>query len=245
MNKTIENKLLHFFTSGNIYEDFAAARAEKVAKLRRFIRACFYVHFAAALICVLLAVIFRAGWGILAVAVCEVVIIGLAFMSVGDMTLIKTLLFCGDIAFAAGMFVTGILAANKAPFFAIGGISVLETLVAFAGLFAASCREYLEEYSPLALRREHYTLSSKETGDDDDLDDDEDIPEEPEIVIPPPKTEIQVLADKLKDILCAPPRDDFTEAMPAITHENHENIVSHEESEAPMIPEEPPQTEVS
>ena len=240
MNKTIEKKLLHFFTSGNIYEDFAAARTKKVAKLRKFIRVCFYVHFAAAVICIALAVILRAGWGIAAVSVCEIVLIGLAFQVVGDMTLMKTLLCCGDTAFAAAMSVTGILATNKTPYLMIGGISLAEALIAFGALFAASCREYLEELSPLAIRREHYTLLPQYASDDPT--EDEDAHEEPAVVIPPPKTEIQVLADKLKDILCAPQKDDVTAAMPK---ESHENAKPRVEAEAPIIPEDPPQTEVS
>lgn len=246
MNKTIEKKLLHFFTGGSIYEDFAAARKKKTARLRQLIRACFYVHFAAAVLCITLAAVLRAGTaGIVSVSICEVVLIGLAFMAVGDMTLIKTLLCCGDTAFAAAMFVTGALGANKAPFFTVGAISVVITLCAFAAYYAAICREYLDGFSPLALRREHYTLLTRFAPDNsdnapqDNSTDDPEKAEEPAPVIAPPKTEIQVLADKLKDILCSPKNDKVAEAMPK--GNGYENRTPRSESEAdvPVIPEAP------
>lgn len=202
MNKTIEKKLLHFYTDGSIYEDFSESRAKKTAKLRRIIRACFYAHCAAAIICIVLAAVLRAGMGTVAVAVCEVVLASLAFLSVGDMTLMKTLLCCGDIVFAAAMFVTGIVNGNKAPFFIAGAVSAVTVLIALGAFFAALCKVFLEEFSPLSLRREHYTLLPNFSSDEPD--DIPDMPDEPAIVLPPPRSEYQKLADKLKEILCAP-----------------------------------------
>lgn len=252
MNKTIEKKLLHFFTGGDIYEDFAAARKRKTSKLRRLIRACFYVHFAAAVTCITLAAVLKAGTaGIVAVSLCEVVLLGLAFLAVGDMTLIKTLLCCGDTAFAAAMFVTGALVTDKTPYFAVGTTMVIVTLCAFGAYYAAMCREFLDSFSPLAICREHYTLlpqladeaktknyrngteeeSSEELSEDSSSDDPGEYelkPEPPK----PPKTEIQVLADRLKEILCTPKNDMVAEAMPKPQAES-----------APVIPE-APDTEV-
>lgn len=261
MNKSIEKKLLHFFTSGDIQTDFAAARKKKTAKLRRLIRACFYVHFAAAVICITLAAVLRAGTaGIVAVSLCEVVLLLLAFLAVGDMTLIKTLLCCGDTAFAAAMFVTGALIpeGSKTPFFAIGAVMIIVTLCAFGAYYAAMCREFLEKFSPLAIRKEHYTLlpqlakevETKNIGeaDDDDFEEPSEkfsdnssadtpeeykMPEEEKKPAPPapPKTEIQILADRLREILCAPKDDnigDIADAMPKTQTES-----------APVIPEAP------
>lgn len=202
MNKTIENKLLHFFTSGNIYEDFAEARAKKTAKLRRVIRACFYIHCAAAAISIALAATMHTGAGIIAVSVGEVLLTALAFMSVGDMMLLKTLLYCGDIVFAAAMFVTGALNKTKTPFYAVGAISVAAALCALAAFFAAGFKFYLEDFSPLSLRREHYTLLPGFGSEQSDNI--PDMPDETETVLPPAKTEMQELADRLKEILCKP-----------------------------------------
>ena len=206
MNKTIKNKLLHFYTDGSIYDDFAESRANKTAKLRRIIRACFYVHCAAAIICITLAAILHAGlWGIVAAAVCEVILTTLAFLAVGDMTLIKTLLYCGDILFAAAMFVTGALGEIKTPFYIIGAVSVVTALVALAAFFAALCKSFLEGFSPLAIRREHYTLLPNFSSEPYD-----DIPDMPEdldeqmINLTPPRSEFQELADKLKEVFHAP-----------------------------------------
>ena len=221
MNKTIEKKLLHFYTDGSIYEDFSEARAKKTAKLRRIIRVCFYAHCAAAIICIALAAVLRAGLGTIAVAVCEVVLAGLAFLAVGDMTLMKTLLYCGDIVFAAAMFVTGALNDNKTPFFAIGAVSIVTALIALGAFFAGLCKIFLESFSPLSLRREHYTLLPNFSADvPDDIPD---MPEEPLIILPPKRTEMQELADKLKEILNAPkaeqkePENTEAEAAPEQT----------------------------
>lgn len=207
MNKTIEKKLLHFFTSGSIYEDFSEARSRKISKLRQAIRVCFYAHCAAAVLNVVLAAVLHAGLGIIAVVVGEIVLAGMAFLSVGDMTLMKTLLYCGDIVFAAAMFVTGALNANKTPFFTVGAVSIVTALIALGAFFAAMCRTYLENFSPLSLRREHYTLLPN-LGSEPLNHDDPDPDEEPPIVLPPKRTEIQELADKLKDILCAPKEEE-------------------------------------
>lgn len=266
MNKSIEKKLLHFFTSGDIQADFAAARKRKTSALRRLIRACFYVHLAAAVVCITLAAVLGAGTaGIAAVSLCEVVLLLLAFLAVGDMTLIKTLLCCGDTAFAAAMFVTGALISegSKTPFFAIGAVMIIVTLCAFGAYYAAMCREFLDKFSPLAIRKEHYTLlpqlakevkaeDYREGNDDEDFeelsekfsdnsssDSSSDRPEEyempKELKKPappaPPKTEIQILADRLREILCtpsAPKNDTVADAMPKTQTES-----------APVIPEAP------
>lgn len=208
MNKTIKNKLLHFYTTGSIYEDFAESRTKKVAKLRSIIRACFYVHCAAAVICIMLAAVLHAGTaGVIAVTFCEIVLATLAFLAVGDMTLIKTLLCCGDFAFASAMFVTGALNGVKAPFLAAGAVTVIDALIALGALAAAMGKIFLEGFSPLSLRREHYTLLPNFS-----YDGPRDVPEthnkadEPAKDLPP-RSEFQELADKLKEVFRAPKKE--------------------------------------
>ena len=214
MNKTIKNKLLHFYTDGgSIYEDFARARAKKTSRFRNVVRVCFYFHCAAAVLCIALAAVLHAGLGIIAVAVFEVILATLAFLSVGDMTLIKTMLYCGDILFAAAMFITGALNETKTPFFITGAVSVVAALVALGAFFAAECKMFLEGFSPLAIRREHYTLLPN-LSSEVPVDNNHDIPDMPEFsgsesaqtpkvpdaVLPPPRSEFELLADKLKEI---------------------------------------------
>lgn len=208
MNKNTKNKLLHFYTTGSIYDDFAKSRAQKTAKLRRIIRICFYVHCTAAILCIALAAALHAGLGIIAIAFSEAVLAALAFLAVGDMTLMKTMLYCGDILFAASMFIAGALNETKAPFFVTGAVSVVTALVALGAFFAAMCKLFLDGFSPLAIRREHYTLLPNFSTDVPEVipvsDVEQDAPdhaEEPESALPPPRSEFQLLADKVRVIL--------------------------------------------
>lgn len=199
MNKFFERKLLHFFTTGSIYEDFSEARTKKIEKLRLVIRVCFYAHCLAAVLCIVLAAALHAGAGIIAVVLCELFLAGLAFLAVGDMMLMKLLLCGGDLLFTIIMFVTGANSNNGTPFYAVGAVSIAATLLAAATLAAAVCKAFLESFSPLSLRREHYTLLpnfSSEPADNER--------EKPIIVLPPKRTEMQELSDKLKEILCKP-----------------------------------------
>ena len=210
MNKTMKNKLLHFYTDGgSIYDDFAESRANKTAKLRRIIRLCFYVHCAAAILCIAAAAVLHAGLaGIISVTVCEVFLATLAFLSAGDMTLIKTMLYCGDTLFAAAMFVTGAINETKTPFYIIGAVSVVTALIALASFFAALCKMFLEGFSPLAIRREHYTLLPNFSSEPyDDIPDMPETVDEPTIVLPPQRSEFQELADKLRDVFHAPKKN--------------------------------------
>lgn len=200
MNRSIEKKLLHFYTAGSIYEDFSAARSARLARLRRVIRACFYAHLAAAVVSIAAAVLLNAGLGIVGVAASEVVLAALAFMSVGDMTVIKTLLYCGDLVFAAAMTALGVFSQNGLPYFIAGGVSVLMALIALAAFFAAACKSFLENFSPLRLKRDNYTLipGMGNVEYEDLLEPADDVV----ITLPPERSEFQQLSDKLREILC-------------------------------------------
>lgn len=227
MNRTLERRLLHFHTNGNIFEDFAAARTRKTVKLRRVIRACFYAHCAAAALCIALAAFLHAGMGIIAVAVCEVLLTGTAFLAVGDMTLMKTLLYCGDIVFAAAMFVTGAMSGNKTPFFAVGAVSVVMAGMALAAFFAANGKAFLENFSPLSLRREHYTLLPN-FSDDPLYDDIPDMPDDMPLIVPPKRSEFQDLADKLREILCSPKTEENSPEKETIAEKAADDTAPHE-----------------
>ncbi len=210
MNNTIERKLLHFYTAGNIEEDFNAARTRKISKFRRFIRLCFYIHLAVAAVCIVLAAALRTGAAVIAsTAVCEIILVGTAFLSVGDMVAFKVLLFCGDGAFAAAMFITRALGNNEPALLAIAVLSVVTALTALAAFFAAYFRAYLESFPLGKLKREHFSKLPSFTPAADtmapDIPELPDLPEEP-IAVPPPKSEFKELSDKLKGILCSDER---------------------------------------
>lgn len=200
MKKSIERKLLHFYTCGSIYEDFSAARLKRTAKLRRIIRVCFYLHLAGAITAIAAAVFLNAGLGIIGIAAGEVVLVGLAFMSVGDLTIVKTLLYCGDIVFAAVMIAAGVFLPNKSPFFVTGGISILMAVMALGAFFAAAYKSFLEGFSPLQLKRENYTLIPN--FGNVEYDDLFEPSEETVIIVPPERSEFQELSYKLREILC-------------------------------------------
>ncbi len=61
MKYRIKKKLIHFYTSGNVAEDFVASRRKKVSVMRKIIRACFYLHCAAALLCIGLSILLGSG----------------------------------------------------------------------------------------------------------------------------------------------------------------------------------------
>lgn len=201
MKKSTEKKLLHFYTGGSIYEDFSAARLKRTAKLRRIIRVCFYLHLAAAIITIAAAVVFKAGLGIIGIGAGEVVLVGLALMSVGDLTTPKTLLYCGDIVFAAAMIAAGVFSETKTPFFAAGGLSIIMAVIALGAFFAAAYKSFLESFSPLQLKRENYTLLPN--FGNVEYEDLLDPAEVPVISVPPERSEFQELSDKLREILCA------------------------------------------
>ena len=196
MAEHLQSKLLHFFTDGaSIHEDFARARDLRVRKLRLVVRVCFYAHCVALAVCIILSAVLHAGAGIIAVALCSAVLSALAFLAVGDMMIIKLLLCAGDAVFAVSMFITGSLAKNGAPFFAVGAVSVLVTILAVVSLLTAKCKIFLDEFPPQAIRREHYTLLPNL------LSTIQKAEEEP-APKPVKKTEMQELSDKLKEILC-------------------------------------------
>ncbi len=208
----IKKKLLHFYTSGNVAEDFIASRRRKNAKFRRVIRACFYLHCIVALVCIALSVILCAGFDIVKISVCALASVIFAFFAVGDLEHVKTISCIIDFAFAAGAFVTSVFGEHKTLYTTCGiMMSVLGLSMIVSGI-AGVCKRYLDSVSPYMIRREDYTQVNEEIDDIPDMPDFYDIPDMPENIeeddippMPPPNSKMRELADQVCEIICGEP----------------------------------------
>lgn len=210
MKYKIKKKLIHFYTSGNIAEDFVASRRKKVSVLRKIIRACFYLHCGAALLCIGLSLLLGRGFEVVAVTACSVIAAWAALFAVGGARMIKLLLIAVDLAFAAAGFAVGALT-GRAVFFCCGAVMLFAMLSAAASYCAARCKEFLENYSPRFVRRDDYTLlpnSAPETENVLSVSDDEEIPP-----LPPLTSEMRELGRQLGDILNAETEKEPDEEM--------------------------------
>lgn len=159
MTYKLKKKLLHFETSGSsIAEDFIAARRGKVRALRKRLRICFYIHCAAVLLCAAIAVILGTVSDIVKVAVCAAASLVFAVFAAGDHTHAKRLAVVIDVVMTAACILLAVFDKNKLLY-------ILCAVFAFAGLvslllmiFYGNCKKFLEEYSPLSIRRDDYTL---------------------------------------------------------------------------------------
>ncbi len=199
MLQKTKRKLIHFYTNGNIAEDFVASRRVKINKLRSWIKMNFYLHCAASLVCIGLSYLLGAGYSVIYVTVCALVSAWFALFAVGDLMPTKVLSCVLDIVFSGIGITAGIIAEPKLPFLICGIIMVIMAISAFSVIIISSLREYLEEFSPLQIRREDYTMLS-ETGieTENSSEKDEEIPP-----LPPLTSEMRELAKELRDILCS------------------------------------------
>lgn len=221
MKYKIKKKLIHFYTSGNIAEDFVASRRKKVSALRKVIRACFYLHCAAALLCIGLSVLLGSAPVVVAITLCTVIAAWLALFAVGGSALMKLLLVAADIVLAAAGFTAGALTSFKAAFFSSASVMVITSASAVALYIAARCRDYLESYSPRLIRRDDYTLLSNFAPESEDITLSADYVLPP---LPPLTSEMKELANQLKEILAAPPeKEPEEEIIDEITSSSHEN----------------------
>lgn len=221
MKYKIKKKLIHFYTSGNIAEDFVASRRKKVSALRKVIRACFYLHCAAALLCIGLSVLLGSAPVVVAITLCTVIAAWLALFAVGGSALMKLLLAAADIVFAAAGFTAGGLTSYKAAFFGCAAVMVIAGLSALIAYFAARCKDYLEGYSPRLIRRDDYTLLSNFAPESEDitLSADDELPP-----LPPLTSEMKELAIQLKEILTAlHEKEPEEEIIDEITSSSHES----------------------
>lgn len=201
MVNKIKKNLIHFCTSGNVTEDFVASRRVKVHKLRKMIRACFYVHCAAAILCFLISFAFGSGSTTIVITASALITAWLSFFAAGKNMPLKIVLFILDFVFSAALITGGFFSEPSVVFFLCGGIAAIEGLIGVASYIAALCKRFLDEFQPRNIRRTDYTLYSDLHFElIPDLPDDkksEDLPS-----LPPLTSEMRLLANKLKDIIC-------------------------------------------
>lgn len=212
----IKKKLLHFYTSGNVADDFIAARRRKNAKFRRVIRACFYLHCIVALVCITLSIVLCAGFDIVKISVCALASVVFAFFAVGDLEHVKTISCVIDFAFAAGAFVTSVFGEHKTLYITCGILMSMLGLSMILSGIAGACKRYLDSVSPYMIRHDDYTRLNSEEIDDipdmPDLYDLYDIPDMPEDIevedippMPPINSRMRELADQVCEIICGEP----------------------------------------
>ncbi len=201
MINRIKKNLIHFYTHGNITEDFVASRRRKVLGLRRVIRVCFYEHCVAALLCFAISFAFGIGRATIIITAAALLLAWLAFFAAGNNTPVKVVLFTLDLLFSAGLITWGALHTPGGVFFICGGIMIVSGLFGIASCVAALCKQFLAEYQPRNIRRADYTLYTDMHFDlipDQPLDKkEEDIPS-----LPPLTSDMRLLANKLKEIIC-------------------------------------------
>ncbi|MDE6030333.1 MAG: hypothetical protein K2G32_01770, partial [Oscillospiraceae bacterium] len=106
MLENIKKRIIHFYTHGNIIEDFVEARRRKTAKLRRIIRACFYIQCGLAAGCIAAALLMGTS-GAAAVIAGSIAVCVVAFIALGGGTMEKTILYILDLAYAVICFIVG------------------------------------------------------------------------------------------------------------------------------------------
>lgn len=190
----IKKKLIHFYTHGNIAEDFVASRRAKVNKIRGIIRLAFYFHCVLAIIGIVLSILLGSGLTVVAMVMCAAVSCGLSLLAVGDMNPLKEISCVTDFVLALAWFIPGGFAEQKSGFIACGVITALCLAVDCLVLCAAWCRGYLEGLNPLLVRREDYTLLRN-------FSDDLPVEEAVEIPLPPLTSEMRELAKQMREIL--------------------------------------------
>lgn len=199
MVENIKKRIVHFYTHGNIIEDFVEARRKKTAKLRRVIRACFYIQCALAVCCIAAALLMGAA-GAYAIIAGSIAVCVVAFISLGGGTVEKTILYILDLAYAVICFIVGGLIGSSA-FMVCGALMLLSAAVALGGFFAAWCRQYLLDFSPARITRADYTPLTPYDSADAARQSAAPVQSAPAPPPPPPKTEMEMLAEKLSDIL--------------------------------------------
>ena len=211
MYKT-NKKRLQLYKNANAPEDSFAFRRARTAKLRNIIRTCFYLHCAAALICIALSIILSAGFDIVKVCVCTVTSVVFAFFAVGDLDHVKTISCVIDFTFAAGAFISAALGTHKLLFIVCGIFMTILGISMIVSAIAASRKRALDNTSPFMLHHEKNSQQNNysaypEYDDIPDMPDDYVIESHPEPTMtqqppaPQPYENMHRLAEQVRDIL--------------------------------------------
>lgn len=181
----------------------AAGRRTKTAAFRAVIRACFYLHCALALSCIILSIAFSAGADIVKISVCALTSVVFAFFAVGDIEHINIISTVIDFVFAAGGYVLSIFGDHRTLFLICGILMSILAISSLLSVIAAARKRALQDNALNMLRRERDLLQHHS----DDLDDIPDMPEDliveqPPQEIPPPVGKMRELANQVCEIIC-------------------------------------------
>lgn len=185
-----KKRLIHFCTTGNIAEDFARVRKKRIKLLRSVIHLCFYAQCAAAVGCVVTAVLADVGAALAGVAIGSFAVVAVAFMSLGGGSAEKTFSYLLDLVYAVICFLTG-----GKPFYICGALMLLAAVFALGEFFAAYFRQYLRDFSADMLTRSDYIMLSLFA------EEKRSAPEVHTPPIPPAKSEMKLLSEQLGGIL--------------------------------------------
>lgn len=202
MTYKTKKKLIHFYTSGAVAEDFAASKKRKLVKFRKIVRTCFYVQLCVFAICA--AAGFISGFsGAIWTAVCTIIPLVVAFFAAGGTAAVRTLSCILNFILAAAAFVA--CAITGEPFLGVcGGLLVVALAAALVSLKIRFYEEFLLGYPVKLIKREDYTFLrnfSEETAVelptiDNFTSDNEELPE-----LPPLTSEMRELANRLESII--------------------------------------------
>lgn len=200
MFNKIKKNLIHFSSDGiNVTEDFVAARRRKNNKFRKVIRTCFYVHCIAALLCAGISLAAGSDNSAVVITAAALVCAWLSFFAAGSSMPPKVILFVLDFTAGAAFIVWGAVHGKNAVYIACGILLAVVGVFACVSFFAALCRQFLEEIQPRDIRRADYTRF-EDTDVSDIADSDSQSDDVP--ALPPLTSDMRLLADKLRDILC-------------------------------------------
>lgn len=202
MTYKTKKKLIHFYTSGAVAEDFAASKKRKLAKLKKIVRACFYVQLCVFAICAAAGFVFEFSGAVLA-AVCSVIPLVAAFFAAGGTAAVRTLSCILNFLIAAAAIVACILTGEQ--FLGVcGGLLAAAFAAALVSLKVRFYEEFLAGYPVKLIKREDYTLL-RNFADETAVElptiesftsDNEELPE-----LPPLTSEMRELANRLGSII--------------------------------------------
>ncbi len=155
MTENKKLKLLHFETAGDIIPDFINARLKKSSALRARVRACFYLQSLCAIAGIVTGIALGGSMlNAVFAAVSGVAVIVVAFFAVGGGSAEKTISYIMNMVYAVVCFLLG-----GTGMYLCGGCMLLAALAALVSFFTDYSRRWLMSYSPLDIRKEHYTLT--------------------------------------------------------------------------------------
>ncbi len=202
MNYKTKKKIIHFYTSGAIAEDFTASRKRKLAFYRKVIRTCFYIQCVICAICAALGFLVNSKEAI-PTAVCSGILLIAAFFAVGGTTAVKILSCILNFIFSAAGITVCIL--ERISIYGVcGGIMLVGFIASCVSLRFSLFRNYLASYPARLIKREDYTLM-RHFSDipqyeapviENFTSTEEELPKLPQLT-----SEMRELANKLSDIL--------------------------------------------